>query len=165
MLTEAEAEALLALGVDQLRRDGLSLDAGSLRPIARLVRPLADALASLHGPPDDRHQQRFARDAAGLVLIRCGKLRRAFWGWSTDDWVDIIDTSAADFRRSWGGQIGPNARPFVLALAFLLAEFTAFDRLGRFQRPALASRVFGAGPRRRCRPSDLHSSGRLGLSS
>lgn len=146
LLTEAEAEALLALGIDQLRRDGLSLEAASLRPIARLVRPLADALAGFHGPPDDRHQQRFARDAAGLVLIRCGELRRAFWGWSADDWVGLIDTSGADFRCSWGGQIGPNARPFVVALAYLLGEFTAFDRLGRFQRPTLASRVFGAGP-------------------
>ncbi|MBB4941878.1 hypothetical protein FHR32_006264 [Streptosporangium album] len=49
-----------------------------LRPVARLVRPLADALAGLYLPPDDRHQRRFARDAAGLVLVRCGELRRAF---------------------------------------------------------------------------------------
>ncbi|MFF4393498.1 tyrosine-type recombinase/integrase [Streptomyces sp. NPDC001552] len=146
LLTEAEAEALLTLSIDQLRRDGLSLDAASLQPLARLVRPLADARTGLHGLRDDRHQQRFARDAAGVVLIRCGELRRAFWGWSAGDWVDVIRTSSADFRRSWGGQIGPNARPFVLAYAYLLGEFTAFDRLGGFQRPALASRVFGAGP-------------------
>ncbi|WP_241672347.1 tyrosine-type recombinase/integrase [Streptomyces sp. IB2014 016-6] len=146
LLTEAEAEALRTLNMDQLRRDGLNPDAVPLRPVVRLVRPLADALAVLHWPPDDRHQRRFARDAAGLVLIRCGELRRAFWGWSADDWVELINTSGADFRRSWGGQIGPNARPFVITLAYLLGEFTAFDRLGRFQRPALASRVFGADP-------------------
>ncbi|TXL83628.1 site-specific integrase [Streptomyces sp. IB2014 016-6] len=34
----------------------------------------------------------------------------------------------------------------MITLAYLLGEFTAFDRLGRFQRPALASRVFGADP-------------------
>jgi integrase len=144
LLTEAEVEALGTLGVDRIRRDGLTSDAPALRPIARLVRPLADALTAVHLPLDDRHQRRFARDAAALVLIRCGELRRAFWGWSDQDWVDLIDTDGADFRRSWGGQIGPNARPFVLVHAYLLGEFTAFDRVGRFMRPSLARRVFGA---------------------
>ncbi|GAA3518284.1 hypothetical protein GCM10023075_80690 [Streptosporangium album] len=78
LLTEAEAEALQTFSIDRLRHDGLSLDAVPLRPVARLVRPLADALAGLYLPPDDRHQRRFARDAAGLVLVRCGELRRAF---------------------------------------------------------------------------------------
>ncbi|WP_424534164.1 hypothetical protein ACOZ38_28095 [Sphaerisporangium viridialbum] len=142
LLTETEAQALRTLSVDQLRRDGLSPDAVLLRPVARLVRPLANALAALHWPPN--HHQRFARDAAGLVLIRCGELRRAFWGWSMQDWVDLINASGVDFRRLWGGQIGPNARPFVLVYAYLLGEFTAFDRLGRFQRLPLAHRVFGA---------------------
>ncbi|MFI1164500.1 hypothetical protein ACH4UM_12945 [Streptomyces sp. NPDC020801] len=50
----------------------------------------------------------------------------------------------ADFRRSWGGRIGPDARPFVLIYVCLLGEFTASDRLGRFIRPTLARRGFGA---------------------
>ncbi|MET7298882.1 hypothetical protein [Embleya sp. NPDC005575] len=58
--------------------------------------------------------------------------------------MDLIDTDGAEFRRSWGGQIGPNARPFVLVHAYLLGDFTAFDRIGRFMRPSLARRVFGA---------------------
>ncbi|MGW3028483.1 tyrosine-type recombinase/integrase [Streptomyces sp. NPDC001221] len=144
LLTEAEAEALQILSIERLRRDGLAPNALSLRPAARLVRPLADALAALHWPPEDRHQQRYARDAAGLILIRCGELRRAFWGWSVQDWADLINADGAEFRRSWGGQIGPNARPFVIAYGYLLGEFTAFDLLGRFMRPALARRVFGA---------------------
>ncbi|MFD9502576.1 hypothetical protein [Streptomyces sp. NPDC060035] len=60
-----------------------------------------------------------------------------------DDWVDLINAGGSDFRRSWGGQISPNARPFVLVHAYLLGEFTVFDRLGRFMRPPLARRVFG----------------------
>ncbi len=67
LLTEAEAEALQNLDIERLRCDGLAPDAVSLRPVARLARPLADALAALHWPADDRHQRRFARDAAGLV--------------------------------------------------------------------------------------------------
>ncbi|MFD4655925.1 tyrosine-type recombinase/integrase [Kitasatospora sp. NPDC058444] len=143
LLTEAEAEALRTLGIDQLRQHDLTADAEPLRPIARLVRPLADAFNALHWPPKDRHQRRYARDAAGLVLLRCGELRRAFWGWSVQEWADLIDTDGAKFRRTWGGQIGPNAQPFVIAYAYLLGEFTAFDRLGRFMRPTLARRVFG----------------------
>jgi hypothetical protein len=144
LLTEAEAKALQNLGIEHLRRDGLTPGAVPLRPVARLVRPLVDALAAPHWPPDDRHQRRYARDAAGLVLLRCGELRRAFWGWSVQDWVDLMDSSGAEFRRAWGGQIGPNARPFVIVFAYLLGEFTAFGRLGRFMRPSLAHRVFGS---------------------
>jgi integrase len=143
LLTKAEADALRSLSLDQLRRDGLDAAAPALRPVARLVRPLADALDALHWPPNDGHRRRYARDAAGLVLIRCGELDRAYWGWSVRDWVELINADGAEFRRFWGGQIGPNARPFLIAYAYLLGDFTAFDRLGRFQRPSLAHRVFG----------------------
>ncbi|MFI6358639.1 hypothetical protein ACIBJF_39925 [Streptomyces sp. NPDC050743] len=146
LLTEAEAEALRNCSIDEIRRHDLAADLLPLRPAARLVRPLADVLAALHWPPDDRHQRRYARDAAGLVLLRSGELRRAFWGWSVQDWADLINADGAEFRRQWGGQIGPNARPFLIAYAYLLGEFTAFERLGRFMRPSLARRVFGTGP-------------------
>ena len=36
--------------------------------------------------------------------------------------------------------------PAILAYAYLLTGFTAFDRIGRFQRPSLARRVFGRQP-------------------
>jgi hypothetical protein len=77
LLTEAETEALQNLDIERLRHDGLVPDAVSLRSVDRLVRPLADTLAALHWPTDDRHQRRFARDAAGLVLLRCGGLSGA----------------------------------------------------------------------------------------
>jgi hypothetical protein len=144
LLTEAEADALRSLSLDQLRRDGLDAAAPALRPTARLIRPLADALNALHWPPANRHQRRFARDATGLVLIRCGELSRAYWGWSVQDWTDLINADGAEFRRFWGGQIGPNARPFLIAYAYLLGDFTAFERIGRFQRQRLAHRIFGA---------------------
>lgn len=95
-----EAEALRDFSIDEVRRHDLAADLVSLRPAARLVRPLADVLAALHLPPDDRHQRRYARDAAGLVLLRSGELLRAFWGWSVQDWVDLINTDGAEFRRS-----------------------------------------------------------------
>ncbi|WP_171072403.1 hypothetical protein [Streptomyces sp. DASNCL29] len=109
----------------------------------RLVEPLAHARDCLQWVPGTGNQRRFARDAAGLVLIRCGELGRSYWRWSDQDWADLIDRSGAEFRRRWGGQIGPNARPFVIAYAYLLGGFTAFEQVGRFQRSTLAHRVFG----------------------
>ena len=149
-LSEPEVEALRGLGGDllaQTRGADLDVDAtASLRPIRRLVRPLRDAQVALHWGHDAARGSRYARNAAGLVLIRCGDLQRSFWGWQEQDWIDLIDPSGENFRRTWPGQIGPNVRPYVLAYAYLLTGFTAFDRIGRFQRPSLARRVFGRQP-------------------
>ena len=42
--------------------------------------------------------------------------------------------------------MGSSARPYLLAYAYVLGGFTAFDRVGRFHRQSLASRVFGKDP-------------------
>lgn len=139
LVTSAEANVLGALEIEQVRRLGLTSAAAP----KRLVEPLAYARECLQWEPGTGHQRRFARDAAGLVLIRCGDLGRSYWGWSDEDWADLINRSGAEFRRLWGGQIGPNARPFVIAYAYFLGGFTAFEQVGRFQRPTLARRVFG----------------------
>jgi hypothetical protein len=46
-------------------------------------------------------------------------------------------------RDEHRGQIGSNARPYLLAYAYLIGEFTAFDTVGRFHRQSLAWRAFG----------------------
>ena len=148
-LSEPEAETLRAPAGDVLARargTDLDLNAAPGRPIGWLVRPLRDARAAVRWDHDAARGARYARDAAGLVLMRCGDLQRSFWGWSEQDWIDLIDPSGENFRRTWPGQIGPNARSYVLASAYLLTGFTAFDRVGRFQRPGLARRVFGRQP-------------------
>jgi integrase len=144
MLTEPEADALRGLDLELLRRDGLASATDRARPTARLARPLADAIEAMYWPPDERDQRRYARDAAALVLLRCGKLRRAYWDWSPQDWIDLIGSDGAAFRQLWPGQIGANARAFLIAFAYLLGEFTSFEQFGRFRRVPLARRVFGA---------------------
>ena len=57
-----------------------------------------------------------------------------------------MGTGANSLRERWPGQIGPIARPYLLAYAYLPAGFTAFDRVGCFHRPSLARRVFGKEP-------------------
>jgi hypothetical protein len=141
MLTEPEANALRGFDLELVRRDGLAAVTDPASAGARLARPLADAIEALYCPADERDQRRYARDAAALVLLRCGELRRAYWGWSPQDWIDLI---GAAFRRRWPGQIGANARAFLIAFAYLLGDFTSFEQFGRFRRVPLARRVFGA---------------------
>src|SRR5207237_8801329 len=91
-------------------------------------------------------QRRLARDAAALVLTRCAELGRPYLTWPAQDWADLIGAGAGELRRSWPGQVGSSARPYLLAYACLLGGFTAFDRVGRFHRQSLAYRVFGKVP-------------------
>ncbi|MGE5285607.1 MAG: tyrosine-type recombinase/integrase [Micromonosporaceae bacterium] len=141
-LTEAELTGLCALGLEQLRfdRDRKSAAWQSLR---RLVRPLDDALTAAHWHPDNRHQRRFARDAAALVLLRCAELGRVYWAWPARDWADLIGDGTDGLRERLPGQIGTSARAYLLVYAYLLSGFTAFDLVGRFHRQALAWRAFG----------------------
>jgi len=142
-LSAAELDALNALGLDQLRHGDRDRSSAAWRSVRRLVEPLDDARAAVHWHPDTRHQRRFARDAAALVLRHCADQRQAFWAWSAQDWADLIGVGASSLRERWPGQVGSSARPYLLVYAYLLGGFTAFDRVGRFHRPSLARRVFG----------------------
>jgi hypothetical protein len=141
-----ELDGLRSLGLDLLRCGDRDLGSAPWRTIRRLTQPLDDAQSALHWHPDTRHQRRFARDAAALVLTRCADLSRPYWAWSAQDWARLIGTGAGELRQSWPGQVGSSARPYLLVYAYLLGGFTAFDRVGRFHRRSLAWRVFGKEP-------------------
>jgi hypothetical protein len=136
-----ELDGLRALGLELLRHADRDLGSAPWRAVRKLVQPLDDARSALHWHPDTRHQRRFARDATALVLTRCAELGRSYWTWPAQDWADLIGTGADELRQSWPGQVGSSARPYLLAYAYLLGGFTAFDRVGRFHRQSLASRV------------------------
>jgi integrase len=142
-LTAAELDGLRALGPGLLRRGGCDPGAQPWQSIGRLLEPLDAAQAALHWHPDTRHQRRFARDAAGLVLMRCGDLQQAYWDWADQDWAGLIGVGNRMLRDSHRGQIGSNARPYLIAYAYLIGGFTAFGKIGRFHRQSLAWRVFG----------------------
>ena len=143
LLSVTELDGLRALGLELLRRADRDLGSAPWRAVRKLVQPLDDARSALHWHPDTRHQRRFARDAAALVLARCAELGRSYLTWPAQDWADLIGTGAGGLRQSWPGQVGSSARPYLLAYAYLLGGFTAFNRVGRFHRQSLASRVFG----------------------
>jgi integrase len=141
-LTANEREALDRLGMNVRRRRGYDRDAPEWRTVERLLRPLDDARAALWCP-DSRYYRRAITDAIGLVLLRCGEDNTAFWGWSDADWSRLIGTSATEFERPWPGWIDGTIRPYVTAYAYLLTGFTAFDRIGNFDKRPVAWRVFG----------------------
>jgi integrase len=142
-LTAAELDGLRMLGPALLQRGGCDPAALPWQPVRRLLGPLDAARAALHWHPDTARQRRFARDAAGLVLMRCADLQRAYWDWEARDWAGLIGAGSGMLRDSHPGQTGSNARPYVLAYAYLIGEFTAFDTIGRFYRQSLAWRAFG----------------------
>ena len=140
-LSRAESDALQALGFDLLRLDRDRQHPG-WQAIRRLTAPLDEALAVLHWHPDTVFQRRFARYATAIVLHRCAELGQDFWSWQTHEWADLL--RPAHLRHHFPGQVGMQARPYLLAHAYLLTGFTAFDMVGPFARCTLAQRVFGA---------------------
>ena len=156
-LSQDESDALQGLGFDLLR-----LDRDRERPqwqaIRRLTAPLDETLAVLHWCPDTVFQRRFARYATAIVLHHCGELGRDFWSWSTREWADLL--CPQQLRQRFEGQVGMQARPYLLAHAYLLAGFTAESIRCRPRRGGDRTRSGGAGwlgiPRRESGVDDLH---------
>jgi integrase len=142
-LTPAEHAALVALGWEVRRGRGHDLQRLEWVTIARLVHPLDDARRSVF-TPDNPYHHRSALDAVGIILHACGTTRQAFWAWSPATWIDVVLTASQQaFQRAYPGWIDGAVRPYLVAMAYLLDCFAAFELLGPFNRLALANRVFG----------------------
>src|SRR5512140_2349189 len=101
-LSHSELDALRGLGTDLRRRQGEG-DTLRWRAIARLLRPLDDARASLRLPAGRRHR-RAADDAIALILARCAEAGTTYWGWPAERWLSLAGTTAGQFKRdgpSW----------------------------------------------------------------
>lgn len=139
-LTDPERAALDRLGVNLRRVRSYDHTEPEWRTIEWLMRPLDDVRAAL-GCPNAAHE-RAIDDATGLVLQCCARRNRSFWGWSDEDWARLIGSGLAEFKRIWPSGMHNATRPYVIAFAYL-GGLTNFSRLGRFDRCALARRVFG----------------------
>jgi hypothetical protein len=64
-------------------------------------------------------------------------------GWTPADWRELIGADATAFRESITWPASTTVRPFVIALAYLLAGFDDFHRIGMFDRLYLAGLLFG----------------------
>ncbi|MGB8886421.1 MAG: tyrosine-type recombinase/integrase [Candidatus Korobacteraceae bacterium] len=80
--------------------------------------------------------------AMTVMLIEMHKRRRAFWGWSKDEWLEILCPSTCAFRKRYLHTNG-HSRQMLVAGMYLLRPFDDFRKLGIIDRTALACRIFG----------------------
>ncbi|WP_219912474.1 tyrosine-type recombinase/integrase [Nonomuraea fuscirosea] len=143
VLREAEVTAIGELGLGNLRRlKWHDPDAPGWAAIRRLLRPLELADSSLDSPPTS-HRCRATADATAVLLLRCAQSGRAYWGWTAEEWVEVVGADQAGFRRSAPAWADDAVRSYVANHAYLLGAFNEFHRLGSFQRLPLARRIFG----------------------
>jgi integrase len=139
----AEAKAISELRLENLRRlQRHDPAAPGWAVIRRLLQPLEAANASLDSPPTS-HRRRAMADATAVILLRCAQLGRSYWGWSVEDWTEVIGADQAGFRRSAPAWADDAVRSYVSSHAYLLGGFNEFHRLGSFQRLTMAWRIFG----------------------
>jgi hypothetical protein len=142
-LAPEEHAGLVALGWEVRRGRCHDLRRPEWTAIDRLVRPLDDARQSVFTPANPYHH-RSALDAVGIILHACATTQRPFWAWPPATWIEhVLAPSQQAFQRAYPGWIDGAVRPYLVAMAYLLDGFAAFELLGPFNRVALAHRVFG----------------------
>lgn len=102
--------------------------------LARLVRPLYDALA-VTGAEGKMHGS-----AVSLLMRQMQSRRTSFWAWGPEAWSEIL---CPNFQRFKQQHHSSHARQDVLAIAYLLGGFTDLVSLGVIQAIPLARKIFG----------------------
>ena len=80
--------------------------------------------------------------ALTVMLVEMHKRQRAFWGWTADEWLEILWCSTSAFRKCYR-QTNGHSRQMLVAGVYLLQRFDDFRKLGIIDRTALACRIFG----------------------
>ena len=144
-LTVPEAAALAGIGPAGLRRSRArgARRSAAWQAVARLSGPLDQAAAVLHHDRSDVHRRAGAH-AAGIILQHCADTGQAYWAWTGWDWARLAGSGSREFLDSQALPTETAVRPFLIALAYLLAGFTDFQHLGMFNRLHLAQLVFGS---------------------
>jgi len=94
--------------------------------VPRLLKPLDDVCTHVE------LQQRYWTNLKILMLGDMAARGRSYWGWSEKEWIDSIKK-------------GGHEKPSIAAVAYLLCEFDALHKLGRynFLFYGLSYRIFG----------------------
>jgi integrase len=147
-LLPEEADALAELSPRALRRHRATgvprRTAPSWRALSQLVEPLDETTKRLHHDDDDL-ARRAGRTAVAAILANCAELERPWWAWTAWDWARLAGPSREAFLTAQPLPTEQSARPFLIALSYLLTGFTDFQHLGNFNRLHLAQLVFGPG--------------------
>ena len=145
-LTGHERQTLLELGPAHLRRSrarGADQRMAHWETLTGLVDPLDDARALLHDGDAPRYRRASAH-AVGVVLQHCADTHRSYWGWTVSDWAALCGPSTERFLAARTVPTETTVRPFLVAIGYLIGEFTDVERLGTFNRLHLAQLIFGA---------------------
>lgn len=138
-ITEAERAAIVHYLEQRSkpgRRRGLR-DLTDEPPLGELLRPVQGALDLMGSHARDR-------SATMAVLLReCLDEGTPFWAWQHDHWVDVFGRHSRAFRDRNQARVSQSVRLEITAVAYLHGWFRDVLALGRFQRDALARRVFG----------------------
>ncbi len=162
-LSANELAALVALDWDVRRGRCHDPERPEWATLERLLRPLDDARLSLY-TPNTRYHQRSALDAVGLILHGCRVRQTTFWQWNEAAWVEVLGADQRAFqRREFSGWLDATVRPYMVAMAYVLGCFSAFQRLGAFNRLTRAPRVFGPVPVEEAHAADPDRFARMGL--
>jgi Phage integrase family len=103
--------------------------------LGRLAPPILDAFDYL-----DIRRRRLRCSIQHVLAEHMHRRRSTYWAWSEETWHAIVGTSREDFEAIADG---PKCRAALVAVAMLLQRPIAVTRLGRFDRVALAYRIFG----------------------
>ena len=106
--------------------------------LGRLAPPIIDACQHL-----DIRTRRLRCSIQHVVTLEMHRRRSTYWAWSEDTWHAIVGTSRIQFDAIADG---PKCRSALVAIALLLQRPISMPRLGRFDRVALAYRLFGHQP-------------------
>jgi len=111
----------------------------SKRILDRLVRPIGDVLAYM------RMGYSTANGTQRLLFALMQSRRIAFWGWTNEDWLDIICPTPEEFSHKHGytGKRDCHPRPVLPAIVYLLCPHIHIDPLIPKEVIPLARKVFG----------------------
>lgn len=108
------------------------------KPLVRLTQPIYDALAHCALRVNDTsHATTF-----NLLFEEMRRTRLSYWGWSETNWGELIQRNTEAFRKR-NGLTRSNARATLVALAYLIGNFTELHSIGAYHRQNLAYKVFG----------------------
>ncbi len=105
----------------------------------RLVGPLA-AIRATWGRQDPHHR---ADIAVAALLRMCAIEQAPYWAWTESTWLRVLGATQAAFQAVHPWWVDSGARPYLVALAYLLDGFTDLGQLGHYNRLGLAGKVFG----------------------
>ena len=134
MLTRLEHAALDALE-HQFTRRHAQWPKAIRADLKRLRSPLEAALSSMNAAAAPRNS------TIRVMMQELIKRRHAYWGWSQNEWQDVLAPSEGEFHKRYGCH--GNCRQYLIAIAYRFGNFDRLEQIGTFFQYRLALKVFG----------------------